>query len=200
MEYCFDIGMHVINRSPVSCAWRTSFCSKNCYNKKLYKVFGHVMNPKDVRNDQEWEELTGEKVRKFLKTRKYNARIRLCSRGEAFSSENDIDKINDLLTKNPDTLFWIPTRAWRGPLRERVKGVMSLENARILASIDPSNTQEEIAELISDGWSTMFFGDDHDTDNRLQCPKTWNKEKKACYTCKNGCFSKERVDIHLKKH
>lgn len=200
MEYCSDIGMYVINRGTSSCKWRTTFCSKNCYNNKLYKVFGHGMIPKDIQNDKEWEDLTGENLKIFLQNKKYNVRIRLCSRGEPFSIEEDVDKIYDILMKNPKILFWIPTRAWRGPLRGKVKRMIAIENARICASIDCSNTQREIDGLIEEGWSTMFFGDDTAINNRFLCPKTWNKQKKECYSCQKGCFSRQRVDVHLKKH
>ena len=130
----------------------------------------------------------------------HNVRIRLCSRGEPFSIEEDVDKIYDILMKNPKILFWIPTRAWRGPLRGKVKRMIAIENARICASIDCSNTQREIDGLIEEGWSTMFFGDDTAINNRFLCPKTWNKQKKECYSCQKGCFSRQRVDVHLKKH
>lgn len=201
MQFVDDIGMIVINRGPESCKWRSEFCTKNCYNKKLYRAFGHVMTPKDVENEEIWKNYIGETLNIKLKKSKYNKRVRLCSRGEAFSEPSDIGKVYDILNKNPDTLIWIPTRAWRGPLREFVKELSMIQNARVMASIDPSNTKDEIDKLISEGWSTLFFGDDTDISNRFLCPKTWNKIKGECYRCgAGGCFSDIRVDVHLKKH
>ena len=39
MRYCDDIGMYAIDRSRESCAHRTAYCNKHCYNNKLYKVY-----------------------------------------------------------------------------------------------------------------------------------------------------------------
>lgn len=200
MEFCSDIGMHVINRGPISCRWKTEFCSKNCYNIKLYHVFGHCMKPKDIKNEEDWKNLTGDKLKILLQNRKYNGRVRLCARGEAFSTEEDIYKIKDFLIKNSKLLIWIPTRGWRSDLREKIKDLSNIKNARIMASIDPSNSNKEVEGLIDDGWSTMFFGDDKKTENRFLCPKTWKKHHGACYSCNKGCFSKNRIDVHLKKH
>ena len=77
---------------------------------------------------------------------------------------------------------------------------MPLRNARVQASIDPSNDELEIELLKADGWSTMFYGDDTATDKGFKCPKTWNKAKGHCAVCEKGCFSEKRTDVHLKQH
>lgn len=200
MTYQRDIGMYTINRGHGSCKWKSAYCLIHCYNKKLYRVFGHTMLPKDVKNDLDWVAWNGDRLYEELNRRKYNKRIRLCSRGEPFSTMADVTKIKDFLNKNPQTLFWIPTRSWRGNLRDEVKKIMQIDNARILASIDPSNTKIEIDDIVSEGWSTMYFGDNSDIQNRFLCPKTWEHKKKICYQCEAGCFAKTRVDVHLKKH
>jgi len=78
---------------------------------------------------------------------------------------------------------------------------MTVPNARVLASLDPSNTPEEIAD-ISGKWSTMFFGDDtpEAMSNRYACPKTHHHATGHCAKCLKGCFGKGRVDVHLKQH
>ena len=73
-------------------------------------------------------------------------------------------------------------------------------NVKLQASIDPSISNRIVNNLKKSNWSTMFFGDDTATENRYKCPKTWKKMKGHCSICKKGCFSKNRVDIHLKQH
>jgi hypothetical protein len=115
--------------------------------------------------------------------------------------------IKEILLSNPDTLFWLPTRAWRNKKMRNLieKEIMSLKNARILASVDPTTQKQCWRMLKNRKWSTMFFGNNKLSkipigDKFHKCKKTWNKEKKACVTCKNGCFSSKQVNIHLRKH
>ena len=84
---------------------------------------------------------------------------------------------------------------------------MVYSNVRILASVDPTTTQEEWESLTADGWSTMFFGDNAmrvtPAGNKMfMCPKTHGaKVKGACEVCKRGCFrADKRVDVHLNQH
>lgn len=202
MRFCSDIGMFTIDRSRNSCVWRTEFCSEKCYNNKLYKVYSHTMIPRDIINDIEWNELDGIKLKNLLKKKKKPCdRLRLMSRGEAFSNYNDVLKVDDILNENRNIIFWIPTRAWRGYLyKELVNLRVKYKNARILASLDPSTDNNDIKNLKDDGWSTMFFGDNDKTSGTYKCPKTWQHKKGYCYICKNGCFNIKRVDVHLKKH
>lgn len=181
---------------------RTEFCQRNCYNKKLYRIYPN-MKSKDLRNERFWSTLTGTMFKTFIeRKRKPTNRFRFCSRGDSFPTISDVDRMRNILLVNEDILFWIPTRAWRDNTlrRKLIKEIMPLENHRMMASIDPSNTEDEIKGLQKDGFSTLFFGDDRDTDNRILCPKTWNDRHHFCIECGNGCFSDSRVDVHLKKH
>jgi hypothetical protein len=157
---------------------------------------------KDARNDKAWNEVTGAGVKRTLDAKKKpTLRVRACTRGEPFAVLEDLAKVLDIAKANPSRVFWCPTRAWRSPaLRAALEPLRRVRNLRILASIDPSNTPEEVAGLVADGWSTMYFGDDTATDGRIKCPKTWGHVKGACATCKNGCFSRAQVHVHLKKH
>lgn len=203
MRFVEDIGMFCLDR-PIesSCVHRTEYCESNCYNNKLYKLYP-AMYGKDVRNEAYWAWLDGKKLAAELsKRRKFKKRVRLMSRGEAFSNYGDLEKVKSFLIENPDTEIWVPTRAWRNPLlRVRIENeIMGLPNAFVMASLDPSNTADEIYDLKAAGWSTIYFGDDAETDGRYKCPKTWNGAKAFCAKCKKGCFSSNRVDIHLKSH
>lgn len=82
--------------------------------------------------------------------------------------------------------------------------LMGIENLYLLASLDPSNEQDEYDSLILSGWSTMFFGNDSEfpfAEKAFKCPKTWGHIKGACNVCKNGCFQgRGRVDVWLSQH
>ena len=212
IRWCEDIGMFAYDRSiPQSCVHATAFCRANCFNDKLYKLYP-AMRDKDIRNEQYWAEITGEKVRQDLARRKKQTnRVRLMTRGEAFSTWVDIPKVESILKENPDTLWWTPTRGWRDPLirAELVRLRSTYSNAKILASIDPTTTAEEQASLDAEGWSTMYFGEDDELETktgnkRFKCPKTWGHVKGACAVCKRGCFKADDgakpVHVHLKQH
>lgn len=189
-----------IDRPRTTCKFATSFCKANCYNNAVEKCWYWVIdNDKD---EQYWQSITGPKLRTELSHKPIRGRrVRLMTRGEAFASASDVRKVADMAKCNPNTLFWVPTRAWRSTsLRPKIKKLMSLyPNLRIMASVDPSTSQYELDGLKIEGWSTMFFGDDSDTKNRVLCPKTWEHKVGHCKTC-NICFSSDRVDVHLKQH
>jgi hypothetical protein len=213
MRWCEDIGMFAVDR-PIdtipgkaegSCVWATDFCKSKCYNEKLYKLYPD-MRLKDIRNEQEWQSASAEDYANSLARKKKQVkRWRLMTRGEAIKDHSDVDRIIAIAEATPDSLLWIPTRAWRDPeLRERIrKELMPLKNLAVLASIDPE-TREEEQSLLDDGWSTMFFGDDEDTEGRFKCPKTWKKMKGHCGICKAGCFAPKllnrQVRVHLSEH
>lgn len=209
IRFCEDIGMFAYDRGiPQSCGHATAFCAVNCYNDKLYKIYP-AMRGKDEKNEKFWAHIDGKIVRADLsKRRKQTKRVRLMTRGEAFSTFTDLSKVESILAENPGTIWWIPTRAWRHPiLRFGVRKLAEkYPNARILASTDPTTTDAEWAQLKADGWSTMFFGSDDQRvtpngDKHFLCPKTHGKVKSACAVCKRGCFrSDKRVDVHLSQH
>jgi hypothetical protein len=184
----------------MSCRWCTSFCANTCYNRKIYACY-KGMESADERYEREWLSLSGMDWARILDRKKRSTqRVRLMTRGEAFSTAADVDRVRDILAWNPGRLVWIPTRVWRGPLRDAVRRLSYLSNARIMASIDPSNNDDEIDTLKADGWSTLFFGDDDDVRGRIKCPKTWQGVHGACASCTVGCFRSRQVHVHLKEH
>ena len=209
IRFCADVGMYAYDRQiSASCVHATDFCKVNCFNDKLYRIYP-AMHAKDVRNEEFWSQIGGAQVKRDLDRRKkQTARVRLMTRGEAFSDLGDVDKVRDILLGNPDTLFWIPTRAWRSPMIRLAidSKVRRLPNARVLASMDPTNSVEDWEGLQLDGWSTMSFGENRathtpDMSKRLfKCPKTFSHIKGACAVCKRGCFSDKQVNVHLKQH
>jgi len=203
IRFCQDIGLWALDRPVSSCLHRTRFCAAHCYNRKLYRLYP-AMKTRDQKNETYWQGLTGQALGQDLKRKRKgpNGRLRLCTRGEPFSTEQDVLKVLEILRANRRVLLWIPTRAWRNKaLRNMIEQhVLPEKNARVLASIDPSNTQQEIEGLRASGWSTMFFGDNTERTGSYRCPKTWQGRKGACSTCQAGCFSASRVDVHLKTH
>ncbi len=203
---CKDLGMWAIDRAPSSCAHKTEYCSQHCYMNKL-KVAYKGIAPRRLRDELFWDGLTGPKMREYLERMERTTlgadRFRGCTDGENFATLRDVYRWSGILRANPGTLFWLPTRAWRNRrLRTAIKRmIMTQDNARVLASIDPSNSPQEIDQLVTDGWSTMFFGDDNESPNNgYRCPKTWKHATGHCSKCKVGCFSSQRVDIWLKSH
>ena len=211
IRYCADIGMYAYDRQiSASCVHATEFCRTNCFNDKLFKVYP-AMHAKDVRNEQFWAQIDGAQVKQDIVRRaKYRQtqRVRLMTRGESFSTYGDIGRVAEIVESNPDTIFWIPTRAWRNPLMRKLidQNVRPLKNARVMASMDPTNTADDWESLQLDGWSTMSFGENRatstpDQSRRLfKCPKTFGHVKGACAVCKNGCFKDSQVHVHLKQH
>lgn len=210
LRYCADIGLWSLDRPVSTCLWRTIYCAMHCFNRKLYRVYKNMV-AKDKRNEAYWQALNGQSIREHLLRKSTGGkgtikpRVRLMTRGEAFSTPNDIRKVENILASNPDVVWWIPTRSWRNEFYRPMVKALSVKypNAKILASVDPSNTQEEVDGLKADGWSTMFFGNDDQTpqgQDAHKCAKTWNHTKGACATCTEGCFGANRVDVWLKKH
>jgi hypothetical protein len=194
--------MFAIDRDKRSCKHLTSFCVRFCYNKKLYALYPN-MEGRDDKNEEFWARLDGATLKTILsRKRKQTDRFRFCTRGEAFSTLEDVDKVAEIIRSNPTTLFWIPTRGWRNPdIRRAIEArIFTLPNARPMASLDPSNDKAEYEALVAWGWSTLYFGYDTPRKGHFLCPKTWDHEKGACASCTDGCFSTDRVDVHLKSH
>ena len=202
IRYCEDIGMFALDFPTFTCRFRTAFCNANCYNVKLYRLYKGMVG-RDKANYQSWLDSTvSEWIRVLSAKRKPVNRFRFATRGETLLSSADIDRVIAIAQSLPNTLFWIPTRAWRdAEMRaEIVTRLFPIENIRLCASLDPSNTQDEETGLIAEGWSTLYYGDDTATDGRMLCPKTHGHVTGACATCANGCFSKSQTHVHLKKH
>lgn len=189
---CKALGIGYLDRGKV-CPHATTFCRSSCYYNKFIARFREVRTY-IKRCATMWELIPSIAFARF-------DRVRLCKVGDPFAKIEDIGLVYRWALDNPTTLFWAPTRAWRKPdlrsaLRDRP------DNLRILASIDPSNTPEEIESLVRDGFSTMFFGDDTTAPmpGSFRCPKTWEHKEKHCAVCSAGCFSASRVDVWLKTH
>lgn len=190
-----------------SCKHATSFCAKTCYNSNLERVFPKMLK-KDIVNEEEWQCISGEAVRDALdRKRNSTRRVRLMTRGEAFADLNDVGRVIDICSKNPNTLFWTPTRAWRDEGLRAVLEALSIKNLRMQASIDPSNTREEVQGLVDSGWSLMFYGfkSIEEADNTFgvkfkDCPKTSKGIKGHCKICRARCFSSDQSFVFLNQH
>jgi hypothetical protein len=231
LRWCADIGMWSLDR-PIndiphtnitgSCVHRTSFCDATCYNIKLYRMFPAMLT-KDIRNEQFWQSLPtqykGAKDNpsiqslreKFKNSRRQTSRVRLMTRGEGIKDGGDVSRIQVLCFVFKDVNWWLPTRAWRNRLLRTMceTTLLRLPNLSLNASLDPTTTKQETANLEKRGWSTMYFGDDTQIHTptgkrRFKCPKTWANLKGHCGICKGGCMSTialgRRSDVHLSQH
>lgn len=154
-----SLGMWALDRGMGSCNM-TPAC-RECYNrtpgmkgrKSFMKAWG--VGGKD---DLAWAGASPECFKGLN-------RVRLCTRGEAFTSPCDVLRVATWIKANPKTLFWIPTRAIYIKGSTKLNHVMiallersikCLPNVRLLASIDPY-TARHCETLIKRGWSTMYF-------------------------------------------
>ena len=218
-RWCDDIGQFAIDR-PIndtnnhqgSCVHKTEFCMATCFNNKLYKLYSK-MHDRDDRIESIWQNLDPLSIKPFLqRKRKQIKRVRFMTRGEAFATWSDVLKVKAILEDNPDTQWWIPTRAWRNLILKKLieEMIVPLKNAAVNASVDPSNTKDDWQMLRSDKWNVMFYGDEDltivpDSDIKMfLCPKTHKKLKGHCDVCKAGCFSPSTLQrqqfIHLSQH
>ena len=190
LRQCKDIGLWVIDNGCGNCKFRTPACD-DCYNRKMLRFV-------DMRkawaqgglDDQNWAKATPESFKGL-------SRVRLNTRGEAFSSLENIDRVADWVAGNPNTKFWMVTRAWQtgkngSPenwfsinepfLRAIENKIMVFSNARVMASIDDW-TSQHWATLKDHGWSTIYFSKELNThpalglegSNISKCRKTWTK-------------------------
>ena len=200
IRWCEEIGMFAIDRGCGTCKHQTRFCQMYCYNIPLYKWQKNMVK-RDAVNEAFWALLSGDQLLDILARKKHQVkRVRLCTRGEAFSITDDVWKVRHLLDWNPGTLFWIPTRGWRDPeVKAEIEAmIFPLPNARVIASVDPSNSEDVIQGLQSSGWSTVRIGSP--IGSRYKCPKTYEHASGHCAVCEHGCFSADRVDVHLQLH
>ena len=220
IRFVKDIGMYAFSRGRQLCRWPTDWCERYCYNNKFYCV-----NPKleevDKSDNTFWRGAESEQfVMKVNMTADYKPipRFRFAVRGEIWAKIDDVNKVGLIMMQMPQTLFWIPTRAWRsenvGAHIERF--ILPMPNARVLASTDPTTTPAEFDFLRRHGWSIVFVGDNKDPGQMLlsedgecrekktyrmhHCRKTWEALRGHCAVCTEGCFSEGQVEVHLKKH
>jgi hypothetical protein len=222
IRHCGDIGLFAVDRPRcVSCVHATEYCRAHCYNIGIERRFP-ACGSKDERNELAWRACSGaDYARVLARKKKSTERVRLMTRGEAFATVADVERVRDIVTANPGSVWWIPTRAWREPaLRSLIEArVATLPNVVVMASLDPSNTDTEWRRLRSAGWSTIYFGNGESWlrsgraawhgptgDTTVRCPKTWRgiKGENACARCKAGCFAPvtrgRRVDVLLQEH
>lgn len=218
IRFVKEIGLFAFSRGRATCRWRTSWCKRYCYNRKFYRV-----NPRlgefDELDDKFWRETSAEEFAVAIPSG--IERFRFAVRGEIWIDLKDVMKVRRVLKARPDTLFWIPTRAWQVMrMQEPIEDlIMPLPNARVMASIDPTTSTYTFNALGRRGWSTVFSGDNEDprqmqlfdisgsgrfsekkTASMVHCEKTWHHAAGHCAGCTDGCFSCERVDVHLKRH
>jgi hypothetical protein len=210
MRFVPDIGMWALDR-PISssCVHRTEFCESSCYNDKLYKLYP-AMYGKDVRNEEAWQENDAQDLASCLSRKKKGSknRFRLMTRGESISNFSDIERVINIAKELKGYKIWVPTRSWRSPVLFAMaqQAFRKYPNIILMASMDPSNSQEEWEHVKNLNLNTMFFGDDDmevtpNGDKVFKCPKTHKHLNGHCAICKGGCFTtRNRVDVHLKQH
>lgn len=206
LRYVADIGLYALERGEGSCVWRTEACTR-CYNRDIARF--SVLLRKAWRpggpDDRRWAAATAKAFSGL-------ERVRLCTRGEPITEGVDAVRIAGWARANPGTLFWVPTKCWQTgvrlghrlntPMIEVVEAeLFPLQNVRVMASVDPY-TARHFDVLDRRGWSTTYFGTEmpHPGRDPVRCRKTWEKLKKACARCEDGCFSGDQVHVWLREH
>lgn len=190
MRQCPDLGLWCLDNGSDHCRWRTEAC-KDCYNRKtlIYPNMQIAWGPGGT-DDQKWEAASSEGFYGL-------ARTRLNTRGEAFSNRREVMRVAGWIRDNPNTLFWIVTRAWQtgmngsperwyrlnmGMIKLIEREILCFDNARVHASIDDWTAQHWEA-LRDRGWNTMYFSRDLNPHPALgkdgarvwKCRKTWDR-------------------------
>jgi hypothetical protein len=214
-----EIGMLGFSRGMGTCKWATPWCRENCYFKKFYRM-GWATDERDKKDNGFWRSASSEE---FVTAVKIAAdfepvpRFRFSVKGEIWLKKDDVEKVMLIMRQMPETLFWIPTRAWHsGEMADLIeRHIFSLRNARVLASTDPDTTPDEWMWLRYRRWPIVFSGDNDDPRQLMlapggarekvtlgmhRCEKTWDQRSGRCATCGEGCFSPEQVEVHLKRH
>lgn len=214
-----EIGMLAFSRGMGTCKWATEWCREHCYFKKFYRM-GWATPERDKKDNNFWRIVDSDE---FVTAVKLEAdfepvpRFRFSVKGEIWLVRRDVEKVMLIMRGMPETLFWIPTRAWQsGEMADLIERlIFPLPNARVLASTDPTTTLDEFVWLQHRGWSVVFTGDNEDPGQLLltphgtqqkrtfgmyRCEKTWDQRSGHCATCDAGCFSPEQVEVHLKHH
>jgi hypothetical protein len=208
IRYCEDIGMHALDLPRnITCRYATEFCLRTCYNNGIESRY-EACNGKDIRNMEYFLSITPEIFRDHLarRTAHQTRRFRFCTRGEAIYSMPALHKLIAIDKICPKTIFWIPTRAWRDSAMKLAieSTLMTMGNVRIMASLDPSNTDDEAMALWQSGWSLIFYGNNDEPIAPslpwIKCKKTWNHENGHCSKCRKGCFQRDQVAVWLKRH
>jgi hypothetical protein len=178
----------------------------HCYARSsATKIFPLQKKVIQALEEEFWTWLDGDKLAEII-ARKHTkiTHIRIAGRGEFLSSFEDIRKVNDIVRKNPDILFWLPTRAWVNTnFRQIISDTLLwLPNVFLQASTDIETPVTDIYWLLKNNWNISFFGEKNPTFGGLTteflCPKTWNYhvgQKDICATCL-FCFKPSRQIVH----
>ena len=221
VRFVEDIAMHSFSRGIGTCVYRTSWCLKNCYANKFYAM-GWAREEWDKVDDDWWQASGVGDIRQEIWDANKGqppARFRFSIKGEIWTTEEDVLKVDDIITRMPDTIFWIPTRAWQDSAMQEIieEVVLDRANARVMASLDPSTADAYTINYLRErGWSILYVGHNEDQEQQLltetgdteenltegmfRCPKTWEGKLGHCAICTEGCFSEKRVDVQLRKH
>jgi hypothetical protein len=205
-----DMGIMRLDRPFSSCKHCTTFCVKGCYARRLAKFYKKVPGSLE-RSGKYFDETKGKDIAgdigcmmRLNRNGVRHDRFRWCAMGEPFDTIESVKKIDAIAKELPGINFWIPTRAWRnGELKKIIeRTIMKRGNCFVQASIDPSNSKEELRTITK--WRTMFFGDNDKhpvSSTAFKCPKTFDKGGGVtCKNCEGGCFNKTTQHVHLKKH
>jgi hypothetical protein len=202
---CSTIDMWTLDRGCTSCVWATPFCGQRCYKLRDYRRFPAEMAGRDARNDHTWKVMTPELFGDFLSRRRDPVdRFRWCTRGEPCKDKTDVDRLSEVAKAFPNILFWTPTRAWHNSAMRTLisRKLRPINNMRVQASVDPSDSASDVRSIKRGGWSTMYFGLDGNDGRRGRqlCRKIWFKASgEKCSTC-TLCFSADQTHVHMKDH
>ena len=226
MRQCPDIGLWALDNGMGNCVWKTEACA-DCYNRKtvIYPDMAKCWAP-GGKDDQRWQAMTSRGFYGLHRVR-LNTRgdafpnIREVERVAEWVAENPMTKFW-IVTRGWQTGMNGSPENWyrinEGMMRAVERKIMIHSNARVQASIDDW-TKQHLPVLQDRGWNTMYFsregnlhpGIGQSESNVIKCRKTWNvlkspttgrpvHRKGVCRTCRNGCFSENRVDVWLKFH
>jgi len=184
-----DIGLWALDSGMGTCVWRTEACA-DCYNRKtiVYPGMKACWSPGGL-DDRRWALATPKSFSGLY-------RVRLNTRGDSFPNIREVDRVASWVAGNPDTKFWIVTRAWQigmhgspknwyrlnsGMMKAIEDRVMIYKNAYVQASIDDW-TGHHWETLRDRGWNTMHFSRagnaipalGKDGSNVVKCRKTWD--------------------------
>jgi hypothetical protein len=212
-----EIGLWSFSRGRSTCAFRTTWCETHCYAQKFYRL-GWARDDWDALDNEWWLTSTPESFVAELRRRARGtpSRFRFSVKGEIWTSARDVRYVREIARLLPDTLLWIPTRAWRDDdMLRLVWDVGQMTNVRVMCSVDPTVELEEVLRLHTLGMSVVFAGDndpdqmrldfdgraaDYLTSSMHRCRKTWSRLKGYCARCSDGCFSRNKVDVLLREH
>lgn len=216
-----EIGLWSFSRGRSTCRFKTPWCERKCYAQKFYRL-GWARDEYDRLDEVYWRTSSALMIASEINgavPEDLPRRFRFSVKGEIWVIPRDVVMVHEILRLCPGIDFWIPTRAWQNDVM--FGAIYSLqaerENARVMCSVDPSVPLWQVEKLRHHGMSIVFTGDNEDADQMLllpdgigtavkytsemhRCEKTWQQRTGHCAVCEDGCFSSDRVEVHLKEH